>query len=53
MMEQRKASMDHETEKDWTALIAQEWADELADPLQDLYTIGDGEPPAQEKVSSA
>ncbi len=28
----------------WTAGIAQEWADELADPNQDIYTMADGEP---------
>jgi hypothetical protein len=28
----------------WTAGIAQEWADELSDPRQDIYTMADGEP---------
>jgi hypothetical protein len=28
----------------WTEAIAQEWADELADPSQDIYTMADGEP---------
>jgi hypothetical protein len=28
----------------WTAGIAQEWADELSDPAQDIYTLADGEP---------
>ena len=28
----------------WTAGIAQEWADELSDPDQDIYTLADGEP---------
>ena len=28
----------------WTAGIAREWADELSDPLQDIYTLADGEP---------
>ena len=28
----------------WTAGVAQEWADELSDPEQDIYTLADGEP---------
>jgi hypothetical protein len=28
----------------WTAGVAQEWADELSDPAQDIYTLADGEP---------
>jgi hypothetical protein len=28
----------------WTAGIAQEWADELSDPRQDIYSLADGEP---------
>ncbi len=28
----------------WTAGVAQEWADELGDPNQDIYTLADGEP---------
>jgi hypothetical protein len=28
----------------WTAAIAQDWADELSDPAQDIYTMTDGEP---------
>ena len=28
----------------WTAGIAREWADELSDPEQDIYTLADGEP---------
>ena len=28
----------------WTAGIAQEWAHELADSAQDIYTMMDGEP---------
>ena len=27
----------------WTAGIAREWADELSDPGQDIYTLADGE----------
>lgn len=28
----------------WGQGIAREWADELTDPRQDLYTLSDGEP---------
>jgi hypothetical protein len=28
----------------WTAGVAHEWADELSDPRQDIYTLSDGEP---------
>jgi hypothetical protein len=28
----------------WAAGIAREWADELNDPRQDIYTLEDGEP---------
>jgi hypothetical protein len=28
----------------WAAGIAREWADELGDPDQDIYTLADGEP---------
>jgi hypothetical protein len=28
----------------WTAGIAEEWADELSDVRQDIYTLADGEP---------
>ncbi|MGO8753104.1 MAG: hypothetical protein ACLQNE_44745 [Thermoguttaceae bacterium] len=28
----------------WTAGIALEWADDLRDPDQDIYTLADGEP---------
>ena len=28
----------------WMAGIAQEWADDLNDPSQDIYTLADGEP---------
>jgi hypothetical protein len=33
-----------EAEEAWMAGIAREWADELADPRQDIYTLDDGEP---------
>ena len=28
----------------WMAGIAREWADDLSDPRQDIYTLEDGEP---------
>ena len=28
----------------WTRGIAREWADELQDPRQDIYTLEDGQP---------
>ena len=28
---------------DWTAGVAREWADDLADSGQDIYTLEDGE----------
>ena len=28
----------------WMAGVAREWADELTDPAQDIYTSADGEP---------
>jgi len=28
----------------WMAGIAREWADDLADPRQDIYTLADGAP---------
>ena len=38
-------SQDDEAEAQfWTAGVAQEWADELSDPDQDIYTLADGEP---------
>jgi len=33
-----------ETGDAWPAGIAREWADELSDPAQDIYTSADGEP---------
>jgi hypothetical protein len=32
-----------ETGDAWSAGIAREWADELSDPAQDIYTLADGE----------
>ena len=37
------AEEDDEADR-WTAGIAQEWADELGDTDQDIYTLADGEP---------
>ena len=31
----------------WMAGVAREWADELSDPAQDIYTSADGEPIGQ------
>jgi hypothetical protein len=28
----------------WTAGITHEWADDLSDPMQDIYRLADGEP---------
>ena len=28
----------------WAVGVAREWADELGDPEQDIYTLADGEP---------
>ena len=28
----------------WMAGVLQQWADELSDPRQDIYTLSDGEP---------
>jgi hypothetical protein len=30
--------------QEWSSAIAREWADELADERQDIYTLSDGEP---------
>jgi len=37
-------SQEDEVGDAWTKGIAQEWADELGDPDQDIYTLADGEP---------
>ena len=37
-------SQEDEEADVWTAGIAREWADELSDPDQDIYTLADGEP---------
>jgi len=33
-----------DAEAEWIAGIAREWADELSDVRQDIYTLADGEP---------
>jgi hypothetical protein len=38
------ASQEDDESKLWTAGIAREWADDLTDPDQDIYTLADGEP---------
>jgi hypothetical protein len=35
-------SREEEEADAWTAGIAQEWADELSDSRQDIYTLADG-----------
>ena len=37
-------SQEEEEADLWTAGVAQEWADELSDSDQDIYTMTDGEP---------
>ncbi len=37
-------SQEDEAGDTWAAGIAREWADELRDPDQDIYTLTDGEP---------
>jgi hypothetical protein len=37
-------AQDDEEANLWTAGVAQEWGDELADTNQDIYTLADGEP---------
>ena len=41
--------IEREVERDevgeaWAEAISQDWADELNDPRQDIYTLDDGEP---------
>lgn len=35
---------DDEAGAVWGVGLAREWADELSDPLQDVYTLSDGQP---------
>ena len=37
-------SQEDEAGIDWMSGVAHEWADELSDPRQDIYTLADGEP---------
>jgi hypothetical protein len=37
-------SQEDEEAQAWTAGIAREWANDLSDPDQDIYTLSDGEP---------
>jgi hypothetical protein len=37
-------SQEDEAGEAWTKGIARQWADELGDPDQDIYTLADGEP---------
>ncbi len=38
------ATHEDEAGDAWADGIAREWADELSDPHQDIYTLADGEP---------
>ena len=38
------ASQEDDAGDAWMIGIAQEWADDLNDPSQDMYTLEDGEP---------
>ena len=38
------ASQEDDAGDAWMACISQEWADDLNDPCQDIYTLADGEP---------
>lgn len=38
------ASHEDDVGDDWMAGVAQEWADDLIDERQDIYTLADGEP---------
>jgi len=38
------ASQEDDAGDAWMAGVAREWADELNDERQDIYTLGDGEP---------
>lgn len=40
-------SQEDEAGDAWTAGIAGEWAEDLGDPDQDIYTLNDGEPPSE------
>ena len=38
------APVSEAAEDDWQYVVAAGWADELADPREDIYTLDDGEP---------
>jgi hypothetical protein len=38
------AAQEDESGDAWMSGVAEEWADELNDPRQDIYTLADGEP---------
>jgi hypothetical protein len=38
------AAGEDEAGVQWSSGIAREWAEDLADPRQDIYTLDDGEP---------
>jgi hypothetical protein len=38
------ASAHEDVEQRWMAGVAREWADELNDAQQDIYTLNDGDP---------
>jgi hypothetical protein len=41
---------DEDAEADlWTAGVAEEWADDLSDRDQDIYTLADGEPVSESR----
>jgi len=46
VVESNGVATDEEDEggAQWACAIAREWADELADERQDIYTLSDGEP---------
>jgi hypothetical protein len=39
------ATEEDEAGESWMAGLAREWADELTDSRQDIYTLDDGQPP--------
>ena len=46
VVESNSAAANEEDEADaqWASAISREWADELADERQDIYSLSDGEP---------
>jgi len=39
-----KGTGNDDAEAQWATGLAREWAEDLADPRQDIYTLADGEP---------